>query len=190
MVNCALSTRSGKLCRSALNRAGRGVVWVMADLDRQVLIDVARRYLEAVIAHDPRRAPLHVDARFTHNGNALLLGEGYWRDIERFAGEQFFVDTQVGQVVVMGTAYRDAQPWPWALRLRIQDGKIIESEVVLSSDAKSYFADPDQLLKSDIIYDALVPPKRALDRIGLRAAADSYWDGLESGNGDLPKFHY
>lgn len=162
----------------------------MPDLDRQALIDTARRYLDAVIAHDPQRAPLHAGARFTHNGNVLRPGEGYWRDTERFAGQHFFVDSQAGQVIVMGAAYRDAKPWPWALRLSIQDGKIVEAETVLSSEAKSYFADADQLLNSDIIYDALVPPRRALDRTGLRAAADSYWDGLESGNGDLPKFHY
>jgi hypothetical protein len=163
----------------------------MANLDRQSLTDTARRYLDAVIAHDPQRAPLHFETRFTHNGNAVRPGEGYWRDIERFAGETFFVDTKSAQLIVMGTAHRNAQPWPWALRLRMQeDGKIIESESVLSSEAKGYFTDADQLLKSDIIYDALVPPKRALDRVGLRAAADSYWEALESGDGDLPKFHF
>ena len=162
----------------------------MANLDRQALIDTARRYLDAVIAHDPKRVPLHAEARFTHNGSALRPGERYWRDIERFAGEQFFVDTQAAQIIVMGTACLNAQAWPWALRLSIQDGKIVESETVLSSENKSFFADADQLLRSDIIYDALVPPRRARDRVGLRAAADSYWDGLESGNGDLPKFHY
>lgn len=162
----------------------------MADADRQELIDTARRYLAAVIAHDPQRAPLHAEARFTSNGKALRPGAGDWRDIERFAGEHFFVDTQAGQVIVMGVAYRDAQPWPWALRLRIQGGAITESETVLCSEPKSYFSDAEQLLKSDIIYDARVPSRRALDRAGLRAAADGYWDALQSGNGDLPKFHY
>jgi hypothetical protein len=162
----------------------------MANLDRQALIDVARRYLDAVIAHDPRRAPLHAEARLTHNGDVVHPGQGYWRNIDRVAGETFFVDTHTAEVIVMCAAHRDAQPWPWALRLRLQDGKITESEAVLSSETKGYFTDADQMLKSDIIYDALVPPKRALDRTGLRAAADSYWDGLGSGDGDLPKFHY
>lgn len=162
----------------------------MANRERQALIDIARHYLEAVVAHEPQRVPLHDEARVTHNGSALQPGEGYWRDIERFAGETFFVDTQAAQVIVMGAAYRDAQPWPWALRLRIQDGMVVESEAVLSSEAKGFFTDTDQLLRSDIIYDALVPPKRALDRAGLRAAADSYWDALESGDGDAPKFHF
>jgi hypothetical protein len=162
----------------------------MADLDRQGLIDLARRYVAAVIAHDPRRAPLHADARSTHNGVALQAGEGYWRDIERVGGEHFFVDAQTAQVILMGAALRAGRPWPWALRLRIQSGEIIESESLLSSEAKGFFADAERLLESDIIYDAPVPPRRALDRAGLRAAADSYWVGLQSGNGELPKFHY
>jgi hypothetical protein len=74
--------------------------------------------------------------------------------------------------------------------LHLKDEKVIESEVVISTDGKGHFADVEQLLKADIIYDAPVPPSRASNRDELRAAADSYWEGLQQSDGSIPRFHY
>ena len=160
------------------------------NLTRAELIGLGRRYLSAVVRHDPTAAALHRDLRATENGREIRPGEGYWRRIEGFAGEQFFVDQQTQQVVMMGVAYHDSRPWPFALRLRIEGGAARESEVVVSTDAKGHFADVEQLLKPDILYDAPIPPSRAANREALRAAADSYWEGLERSDGSIPRFHY
>ncbi|MDB6011605.1 MAG: hypothetical protein JWL65_3855 [Gammaproteobacteria bacterium] len=162
----------------------------MNDDTREELIEVGRRYLAAIVRHDPAGAPLHPALRATENGREIPVGEGCWRSIERFAGEQFFVDPQARQLVMMGVAYRDSRPWPFAVRLRIQGGHVIESEVVVSTDPKGHFADVEQLLKPDILYDAPVPPARAASLEQLRAAADSYWEGLERSDGSIPRFHY
>ena len=154
------------------------------------MIDIARDYLAAIVQHDPASAPLHPALRSTENGKELKAGEGHWQTIERFAGEAYFVDTESQQVVMMGAAYREARPWPFALRLRIEDGKAIESEAVISTDGKGHFADVEQLLKPDVIYDAPVPPSRRCTRDELRAAADSYWEGLQQSDGSIPRFHY
>jgi hypothetical protein len=45
-------------------------------------------------------------------------------------------------------------------------------------------------LKPDVIYEAIVPEDRRVDRDGLRAAADSYWEGLEQSDGLVPRFNY
>jgi len=159
-------------------------------LDRASLIETGVRYLAAVASHDPGSAPLHPQARCTENGAEIERGSGYWRTIERFAGEQFFADTHTQQVAMMGVAYREGRAWPFGLRLRVVDAAITESEVMLSSDGKGSFADVDQLLKPDVIYDAPVPASRACDRDELRTLADSYWEGLQRSDGAIPPFHY
>ena len=159
-------------------------------LERDHLVGIAGTYLRAVERHDPAGAPLHKALRSTVNGKELRPGDAYWQDTEGFAGEQFFTDTAAQQIVMMGAAYRMGRPWPWALRLRIEAGDIIESEALSSTDPKGHFADVQQLLKPDILYEAPVSPVRAVDRQTLRAAADSYWEGLQRSDGSLPRFHY
>lgn len=162
----------------------------MTHLAYTQMIDSARRYLAAVVRHDPSSVPLHPALRSTENGQDLKLGEGYWQYIERFAGELFFADAQSQQVVMMGVAYHHAQPWPFALRLRFENERTIESECVISTDGNGHFSDVEQLLKSDIIYEAPVPLSRRCNREELRDAADSYWEGLQRSDGSIPRFHY
>jgi hypothetical protein len=72
----------------------------------------------------------------------------------------------------------------------MESGLVIESETVISTDGKGHFADVEELLIPDVLYDAPVPPERRVDRNGLRNAADSYWEGLQTHNGHWPRFHY
>ena len=162
----------------------------MRKLGRQQMIALAGGYMAAVVAHDPSRAPLHARLRSTENGADLKPGEAHWQGIDCFHGEQFFADEQTQQIIAMGAAGRAGGLWPWALRLRFEEGGIIESETVLSTDPKGPFSDVEQLLKPDIIYDAPVPASRANDRDGLRASADRYWQGLENSDGSIPRFSY
>jgi hypothetical protein len=154
------------------------------------MIELGRRYLDGVAHHDPARVPLHTASRSTENGQEIRPGEGYWRRIDQFAGESFFTDSDTQQLIMMGVAHHDARPWPFALRLKLDEGKVIESEVVMSTDPKGHFADVEQLLKPDILYEAPVPLNRRASRDELRAAADSYWEGLERSDGSIPRFHY
>lgn len=162
----------------------------MTDLGRDELIGIVNTYLDAVCRSDPGIAALHPKLRSTVNGESFAPGERYWQTIDRFGGVQYFVDTFARQVVLMGVAYQDDKPWPWALRVHTEGDQIIETETVLSTDPQGHFADVEQLLNPDILYDAPVPIARRSDRNGLRVAADSYWEGLQTSNGHLPNFHY
>jgi hypothetical protein len=159
-------------------------------MERDQLVGIAESYLRALQRHEPAGAPLHKSVRSTLNGRELSPEEAFAQDMEGFAGEQFFTDTAAQQIVVMGVAYRMGRPWPWALRLRIEAGDIIESEAISSTDPNGPFAAVEQLLKPDVLYEAPLPPARAVGREELRAAADSYWEGLQRSDGSIPRFHY
>jgi hypothetical protein len=154
------------------------------------MIDTAKALLRAVERRERAAAPLAAASRLTCNGLELRLDAGGWPSIERFAGTQFFVDTSSRQLISMGVAYVAGRPMPCSYRMKIGADAISECEQILSTDDSGPFADAAQLLKPDVIYEAPVPAERAVDRDGLRAAADSYWEGLQRSDGSIPRFHY
>jgi len=160
-------------------------------MDRSELTDVLMDYLSALTNGAPDALRLHPDFRATENGTPVEIGNGLWRQGPRFPGIQSFADPLTGQVVCMGAAVIDGSgPQPFAQRLQVRAGMILEAEAIVSSDSDGPFADATHLLKPDIIYSAIVPVERRVDRDGLRAAANSYWEGLEQSDGLIPRFNY
>jgi len=160
-------------------------------MDRAELLGVLTDYLRAVSGGTPDAVRLHPELRSTENGEPVTVGKGLWGQGPRFAGIQSFADPHTDQVVCMGAAMIEGgQPTPFALRLLICDGMVLEAEAIVSSDSDGPFADATHLLKPDIIYSAVVPIERRVDRDGLQAAADSYWEGLEQSDGMIPRFNY
>lgn len=160
-------------------------------LTRAGMIESACAFL-AGVAGGGSGAPARVAAnlRATCNGRSEAPGEGGWLAIERFGGTQFLVDTAAGQLLTLGVAYVGQRPMPCSIRLHMTEAGIDECELILSTDPQGPFANAEQLLKPDVLYEAPVPAARAVDRDGLRAAADAYWEGLQRSDGSLPKFHY
>jgi hypothetical protein len=155
-----------------------------------MLLDQMHAYLRAVSNDAPTTLSVAPGFRYTENGVPLTIGEGLWQDKPRFEGIQAFADAVTGQVVCMGVAFLNDQPRPFAQRLCLKGNELVEAEAIISSDPKGHFADVAQLLKPDIIYSAIVPPHRRVDRDGLRDAADRYWEGLEQSDGLIPRFNY
>jgi len=148
-------------------------------------------YLTALTNGTPGDLAVHPDFRSTENGANVKVGEGLWRLAPRFAGIQSFHDVYTGHAVCVGIVLiDDGPPQPFALRVRAREGLLLEAEAIISSDSKGHFADAAQLLKPDIIYSAVVPAERRVSREGLRAVADSYWEGLEQSDGLIPRFNY
>lgn len=152
------------------------------------LRQIAEAYLDALVRRDTSRLAFAPGFRASVNG-AWIEAQAL-PQIDDFPALQMFVDEQQGGVALVGAARVSGALLPYALRLKIDSDHILESEAIVSSTPKGHFADVDQLLKPDVLYDAPVPQHRASDREGLRAAADSYWSGLQESDGSIPKFAY
>jgi len=50
--------------------------------DRACLEGVLNQYLDAVVAHDPKRVPLSADVKYTENNQVLSVGDGFWKTAE------------------------------------------------------------------------------------------------------------
>lgn len=157
---------------------------------RAKMLAMADRYLAALAAHDPRRAPLATHFCGTENTRPVNPGEGLWRTAQQFPAIQSFADPLTGQVVAMGAVRAAEDLSPFMVRLRIDGDAICEAEAIVSPNRSGYFSDVEQLLKPDVLYEAPVPAHRASSREELRAAADSYWTGLQESDGSLVRFGY
>lgn len=148
---------------------------------------IADGYLESLLRRDPTRAALAPN--FCASVNAKVTAEGL-PAFDDFPALQIFTDPEQGGIALVGAAVVAGVLRPYALRLKIENERITQSESIVGNTTKGHFADVDQLLRPDVLYDAPVPPERASDRAGLQAAADSYWTGLQESDGSIPKFAY
>src|SRR6185295_6997479 len=89
------------------NRGGSG------PCDRACLEGFVDQYLDALVAHDPKRLPIAPNAKFTENGQRLNPGDGFWRSVIAKGKYRLFVtDVEAGQVAFIGTITEGATPAP------------------------------------------------------------------------------
>ncbi len=150
-----------------------------APCNRKCLQDLAERYLAALAAHDPARAPLAPRVRITENGQKLGTEHGLWKTAA--ANSKFrlyFADPEQGAVGFIGLLKENDSPVPVALRLKIVDGQISEAETIVARNTPlanaAGFVAPKPIL---------LAPVNAADRASreeLIRIADSYFTGLDT----------
>ena len=123
--------------------------------NRQCLQDIADRYLAALVAHDPSKAPLAPSARITENGQKLGTEHGLWKTAAANAKFRlYFADPQQGAVGFIGQLMENDSPVPVALRLKVVHGEVTEAETIVArntSFAKADgFATPAAVLQADL----------------------------------------
>jgi hypothetical protein len=86
--------------------------------NRACLENVVDQYLAAVIAHNPKMAPLSADVKYTENDQRLEVGDGLWKTAQgRGKYTHIFSDPEFGQVAYMGTVMEGGGAIPVELAL-------------------------------------------------------------------------
>ena len=92
-----LALAAGAFCVSAPAFAAT------ASCDRTCLIGISEQYLAAFVAHDPSKAPLAPNVRYTEMSVPTKVGEGLWKTvIARVPGGSFLVDVPQQTVFFLG----------------------------------------------------------------------------------------
>src|SRR5262252_4274232 len=105
--------------------------------DRSCLENFVDRYLDAVIAHNPKLLPLARNVKFTENGVKLEIGDAHWKTVIGKDKYRIFVaDPEAGEVAFIGTVREEARGpegilTALALRLKIENRQISEIETLL-----------------------------------------------------------
>ena len=153
-----------------------------AACDRACLVDLARRYADALVAHRPGRLPTAPQVKFTENLAPLTFGqEGLWRTANgRRDFDIYAADPERGDVAWIGIVRENDTPEMLAVRLKVVDHRITEAETVvgrvgLSAAATVPGPRPD--------FARIEPPDTRRSREKLIAIASSNWDAMERGDG-------
>jgi hypothetical protein len=86
--------------------------------------------LAAMIAHDPAKAPLAPDVRYTENGQPLAIGDGLWRTLTARAEHALYLTGEQDVGVFTPTVETDI-PGQLTLRLRENQGRVTEIEALI-----------------------------------------------------------
>src|SRR5262245_48899760 len=105
---------------------------ISLNCNRACLEGVMDQFLAAVVAHDPKKAPLSTDIKYTENNQVIDVGDGFWKTAQGIGRyKHYFADPEFGQVAFMGTMMEAGAPLLYSLRLRIELGRITEAEAIL-----------------------------------------------------------
>jgi hypothetical protein len=150
--------------------------------DRACLHAILDRYLAAVVAHDPVRAPLAAGAVSTENAVATAPGEGVWKNITGLGSfQRRYFDAVTGQAAYLGLIQDGAGPALVSVRLKVVGRKVTEAEWTIAHQEfpGSFVGD----LVAAPPSNAALPASQRESRAELLTAAQSYFKGLQAHDG-------
>ncbi|MGC3980402.1 MAG: hypothetical protein QM808_03995 [Steroidobacteraceae bacterium] len=153
------------------------------DCDSACLRSHMDKYMAAMAKKDPATLEVTPAVRVAENSHALSLGDNAWLAIEKYSTNKVvFTDPFAGQVLLLTTVeMRAAEPFIYAVRLKIEKNRIAESEAMLTSDkiAGQHFR-PDLMAETSKSLDVTIPAAKRTSRAELLKAARITW-GLDAG---------
>ena len=164
---------------------GQASAWTAVACDRACLIGQLHRYMDALTHKDPSRARLDKGVTFTENDVAMPIGEGLWGSISGASDAGLEVaDPTTGQAAWFGLVEEHGQPAYYAMRIRVEDGRIRDVETVVhrKTGLPAPFGDVGKYTH-DAAFAEVLPPEQRRPRERLRAVADSYFNTVELNDG-------
>lgn len=160
---------------------------IKTNCDRDCLIGTVRKYMAALLKHDPKAAPIAGYARFTENNVMIPVGKGLWKSISKVADTGLEVaDAQTGNAAWFGVVWEHGIPAIYAMRIHVSRGLIDEIETVVhrKTGLPAPFGDPDKVTHDPEFSQVLPPPERR-SRERLIAVAQSYFNTVERNDGTV-----
>jgi len=160
--------------------------------DRDCLIALGDRYLEAVAAHETEAAGLSDEVVFVENITRMVPGEGLWASAAGAATDfrLYVPDPDQSTIGIFAAIDRQTPdgivPALVAARLQVVDGEITEIEQLVADLPEE--ADLDRLQVPRPNLTAIVPEQERMPRTELVAIAASYYDALNLSDGQLAPF--
>lgn len=155
-----------------------------AACDRDCLQGVMTSYLDSLVAHDPKKAPLADNVRFTEDTVEMPVGEGLWKTASKLRPFRTdFLDPRTGTAAVQAVVEEEGNPVLFAARLKVENRRIteIETMVVRNRQEGVLFA-PDALAEPSAAMNARPPRSSLMPREEMIEIALRYPEGLRVGS--------
>ena len=196
-------------CRWVLASALVAVVGVSAAraqspaaCDRACLKTMLDQYLNAVIAHDPSKAPLLLGFRQTENAINVRPGQGVWKTVSALGRVQRrFLDPVTGQAGYYGIVKEGDEEAIVTIRLRVENRKLTEAEWYIArandpglNGPRRAGGPPANNFNPDYLTanpppERVVPRTQRLARRELEGIVTSYFDAITSHDGSVALTH-
>jgi len=156
--------------------------------DRACLMGIADAWFAAMVAHDPSKAPIAKDARFTEQTQVKAIGDGLWKTASEAPTtfKVYVADPVVSQIGAIVTMMDAGKPIQLALRLKVQNRQITEAEHLIWTNVNANSLANLQTPRPGLL--AVVPPAERLPREVLLLYAHGYYDALEQSDGKAVPF--
>jgi hypothetical protein len=151
-------------------------------------------YFEAVATHDMSALPTAENLRITENGHEVELGEGFFASGGKTHLLRSIIDTErcgsVSQAITDETIDGEQTLAVMAVRLKAEEGKVSEIEVLVTREAElARYYDPETLLKTkDQDWTTLLPADKRPTREYMNGEADKYFDSFVEEPKEIPNF--
>jgi len=127
--------------------------------------------------------------RYTENGTALALGDALWATASALGDNKLiFTDPATGGIVIYATLLENGLPSMLSARLKVQNRQITEIETSVLRRNEGDSSMETFALQRPIWFEE-VPDGQRVSRQALIDIADSYFEGITQGRGDITPFH-
>jgi hypothetical protein len=153
---------------------------------RDDLYAVIDRHVAALAANDAGQVNWAGGARYSENGVSMPFGDGAWGTVTAVGDYRIdLADTKTGQVCRFGVFEESGDAALFALRLRVTDGKIAESELVAARpiDSGTPFLDADPAPRAEL--EGMLDPGERTPRARMIELADGYFSTMERNDGTI-----
>ncbi len=154
-----------------------------AACDRACLEGIASKYFDAMVAHDPSKAPLAADVKYAQDNVPLKVGQALWATASaRGKYIHYFADPEQGDIGFIAVVFENGVGAILIVRLKVKDGQITEAEQFVAHDpfgASNY----EKMGKPDPLWLEPVPEDQRETRAALNQAAWMYYEGLQLNDG-------
>jgi hypothetical protein len=144
--------------------------------DRACLLEHAKQFNAAMLAHTPEKIQLANGAQIRENTKAIALGESRWMGVTKISSEGVYADPVLGNAIEHVAAETTAgKPVYIGTRLKVANGKITEVEINFDDGPR---VNIKNLVPYDPIFNTIVPPEERSTREQLERIITSYFKGL------------
>ena len=160
--------------------------------DRACLQQTVDQVLAAMVAHDASKAPMAPGVRYTENGQALALNDGYWNTASgRGKYSHYFLDPRTNQAGFMGVVTENGDNVIMAMRIALQGRQVSEIETVMGRSGLGT-AGPaggvgaknlEAMGKPDDIWYRDIPVTERASREDIIRVSNMYFSGLQNNDG-------
>lgn len=148
--------------------------------DRACLQGFVDSYLDAMAKHDPSTLPVSPMVKFTENGMAMKLGDGFWKTAGMSSYRLYALDPAAGDAAAQAVVAEKGDLDTFFVRLKIKDKKITEVETLVCRKGQAGFFAPQKMTTAPALYSEKVPDAQQSSRSQLIRDASAYFTAVQT----------